>query len=164
MAESLEEAIRLWQEKPVEPEQPQYAIIQGTGQQVTAEQDAVFASNAEYSKFVKVLIDGVELSADYYVVTEGSTVVALKKEYLATLVGGTHTISIVSMDGTASAEFTVKKAQDVKPGDSDNAGNADNKDVNQNNGNTQARPAGNISARTGEYFLRSRNRYKNRIK
>ncbi|MBM6971913.1 FIVAR domain-containing protein [Mordavella massiliensis] len=149
-AASLEEAILQLQEKPVEPEQPQYSIIQGAGQQVTADQDAVFASSADYNKFVKVLIDGVELSADNYVVTEGSTVVTLKKEYVATLAEGTHTISIVSTDGIASTEFTVKKNQDVKPGDSDNIGDADSKNPSQNNGNTQTRPAGNISARTGD--------------
>lgn len=149
-AASLEEAILQLQEKPVEPEQPQYSIIQGAGQQVTADQDAVFASSADYNKFVKVLIDGVELSADNYVVTEGSTVVTLKKEYVATLAEGTHTISIVSTDGIASTEFTVKKNQDVKPGDSDNTGDADSKNPSQNNGNTQTRPAGNISARTGD--------------
>lgn len=150
MAASLEEAIRLLQEKPVEPEQPQYSVIQGAGQQVTPDQDAVFASGADYSKFVKVLIDGVEVSGDYYVVTEGSTVVTLKKEYLATLTEGTHTISIVSTDGTASTEFTVKKDQDVKPGDSDNIGNNDNKKLDQNRENTQVSPTGNTSARTGD--------------
>lgn len=149
-AASLEEAMQLLQDKPGEPEKPQYSIIKGAGQQVNVDQDAVFTSDAEYSKFVKVLIDGAELSKNYYTVAEGSTVVTLKKEYLATLKEGKHTISIVSTDGTASTEFTIKKEQIVKPEDSDGNGNTDNKNPNTNKGNTQMNQKGNTAVKTGD--------------
>lgn len=117
---------------------------------MNVDQDAVFTSDAEYSKFVKVLIDGAELSKNYYTVAEGSTVVTLKKEYLATLKEGKHTISIVSTDGTASTEFTIKKEQIVKPEDSDGNGNTDNKNPNTNKGNTQMNQKGNTAVKTGD--------------
>lgn len=118
-AANLEATIQALEKKPAEPEEPQYSIIQGAGQQVTAGKDAVFSSSADLSKFVKVLIDGTELSNEYYTVTEGSTIITLKREYLATLKEGKHTISIVSTDGTATADFTVAKEQVVKPEDTD---------------------------------------------
>ena len=43
----------------------------------------------------------------YYTVKEGSTVVTLKADYVATLSAGEHTIGIVSESGTATTTFIV---------------------------------------------------------
>ncbi len=70
-----------------------------------------FASDAAFGDFSNaVLIDGNEIVADNYTVTDNidnQTVVVLKAIYLATLAGGEHTIGIVSLTGTATAKFTV---------------------------------------------------------
>lgn len=147
-AANLEAAIQALEKKPAEPEEPQYSVTEGAGQQVTAGKDAVFSSSADISKFVKVLIDGTELSNEYYTVTEGSTIITLKKEYLALLREGKHTISIVSTDGTATADFTVVKEQVVKPGDTDKKP----QNVNQSQAQTSTadKTYANKAAKTGD--------------
>lgn len=59
-------------------------------------------------------MDGVIVDAKNYTVTEGSTIITFKADYLQTLSVGTHTFEIVWTDGSASTNFTVKnnKADD----------------------------------------------------
>ena len=52
-------------------------------------------------------LDGKTLDEKNYTVKEGSTVVTLKADYVATLSAGEHTIGIVSTGGTAATTFTV---------------------------------------------------------
>ena len=67
----------------------------------------IFTSNAEFSTFRNVLVDGKELDEKDYDIKEGSTVVTLKIEYLNTLAIGKHTLAIVSENGTAQTTFTI---------------------------------------------------------
>ncbi|MDD6057835.1 MAG: hypothetical protein PUB98_06210, partial [Clostridiales bacterium] len=64
-------------------------------------------SNAAFSDFIRVELDGKALDEKNYTVKEGSTVVTLKADYVATLSAGEHTIGIVSTSGTAATTFTV---------------------------------------------------------
>ena len=86
-------------------------IIEGKGQSITAgEKKALtFRSNAAFSDFIRVELDGKTLDGKNYTVKEGSTIVTLKADYVATLSAGKHTISIVSTSGTAATTFTVNK-------------------------------------------------------
>ena len=74
---------------------------------VTPAGDATFSSSADLGDLNKILIDGNEVDTSNYTVRSGSTIVVLKKEYIATLTAGTHTIDIVSTTGTASVDFEV---------------------------------------------------------
>lgn len=75
---------------------------------VTANESAVFRSNAALVDFVRVELDGKELTRDTdYTVKEGSTIISLTMQFLKTLTPGTHTIGIVSSTGTAETDFTV---------------------------------------------------------
>ena len=67
-----------------------------------------FTSDAPVSEFKSVMLNGFTLSSTYYTVTEGSTIVTLKKSCLDQLGVGTHTLAIVSDGGTAQTTFTVK--------------------------------------------------------
>lgn len=89
----------------------QYKIIQGADQTVfTNANQAVFASNADFSKFKSVKVDGVEVAKKYYTAASGSTVITFNKEFVSNkLKVGTHSIEIVSTDGSAKANFTVAK-------------------------------------------------------
>ena len=69
-----------------------------------------FHSSNTFASFKKVLVDNMEISADYYTATEGSIVITFKLEYLNTLAVGTHSISIVSEEGTATTNLTVEAA------------------------------------------------------
>ncbi len=78
-----------------------------------------FRSNAAFADFIKVCVDGKELTADQYTVKEGSIVVTLSSAYLSTLSVGQHTLDVVSASGTATTRFTVTAAPAVTPtGDS----------------------------------------------
>ena len=91
-------------------------IIAGDGATVTeSEKTALsFASDAAFDDFIRVEIDGVTLYEANYTVKEGSTVVTLNADYVATLSVGEHTLGIVSESGTAAAKFTVnKKAEET---------------------------------------------------
>lgn len=97
-------------------------IIEGDKAKVTSGGNAAlsFRSDADFSSFVRVEIDGKVLDAKYYTVKEGSTVVTLNADYVSTLAVGEHTIGIVSANGTATASFAVEaKQQTTDPTDSD---------------------------------------------
>ena len=84
-------------------------IIKGAGQSVTEgeKKELAFRSNAAYSDFIRVTLDGKTLDEKNYTVKEGSTVVTLKADYVATLSAGEHKIGIASESGTATTTFTV---------------------------------------------------------
>ena len=84
-------------------------IIDGIGQSITEgeKKELSFTSNAAFSDFIRVELDGKTLDEKNYTVKEGSTVVTLKADYVAALSAGEHTIGIVSTNGTATTTFTV---------------------------------------------------------
>ena len=86
-------------------------IIEGMGQSIREgeKKELTFRSNAGFSDFIRVELDGKTLDEKNYTVKEGSTVVTLKADYVATLSVGQHTIGIVSESGTASTTFIVNK-------------------------------------------------------
>lgn len=98
-------------ETPVAPSEPEttvsYEITSGANSTIKLVIDTAFCSNADYSKFESVKIDGNTVSSDCYTVTEGSTVITLKASYVKTLANGNHTIDIISNDGYATATFNV---------------------------------------------------------
>lgn len=85
-------------------------IIEGANQTVKQGNCATFKSDADFSYFKYVLVDGKQISSDNYTVKNGSTIVTLKSEFVDTLSVGKHTLSIVSKTGSADTEFTVEKA------------------------------------------------------
>ena len=102
-------------------------IIEGKGQSITAgeKKELTFKSNAAFSDFVRVELDGKTLDEKNYTVKEGSTVVTLKADYVATLSVGEHTIGIVSESGTATTTFTVN-AKAVVDNDTNSPQTGDN--------------------------------------
>lgn len=105
-------------------------IIKGKGQSMVAgEKKALsFTSNAAFGDFIRVELDGKTLDEKYYTVKEGSTVVTLKADYVATLSVGEHTIGIVSTNGTATTTFTVK-AKTAVDNDTDSPQTGDNSNM-----------------------------------
>lgn len=91
-------------------------IIDGKGQSHTAceKKELTFRSNAAYSDFICVKVDGKKVDEKNYSVKEGSTIVILNADYVATLSVGEHTLGIVSEGGTATTTFTINaKAVDI---------------------------------------------------
>ena len=85
--------------------------------------DFVFVSDADYSDFVSVSIDGKIIDSKNYVSKEGSTIITLKSDYLNTLSVGKHTISINSTTGSASTEFIIESNVVETPVKDDNKKN-----------------------------------------
>lgn len=105
-----------WTEIPApepepDPEPINYKITQGANSVwvIAADEDPVFRSNADFSKFSHVLLDGKELAKKYYKAESGSTLITLTPEFTSTLAVGKHTIEIVSTDGSASTVFYIEE-------------------------------------------------------
>lgn len=86
-----------------------YEILDGANSSWTQNTDGniVIRGNGEIAKFVSVKVDGKVVDADNYTVTEGSTIITLKPDYLKTLSKGSHTFEIVWTDGSAGTSFVV---------------------------------------------------------
>ena len=87
-------------------------IIEGAGQAITVDtaKDLSFRSNAPIKYFKTVLVDDMEVGADSFVLTSGSTIVTLKTSFVKTLGVGEHKLSVVSTTGTAETTFTIAEA------------------------------------------------------
>ena len=85
-------------------------ITAGDGATVTQgeKKELSFTSDASFSDFLRVELDGTTLDEKNYTKKEGSTIITLNRDFVATLSVGEHTLSIVSKSGTATAKFTVK--------------------------------------------------------
>ena len=78
------------------------------------ENNLTFKSDAAFSDFVGVLVDGKTITAENYEKREGSIIIVLKASYLETLAEGEHTLTIRSASGDATTKFTVE-AEIVSP-------------------------------------------------
>ena len=78
------------------------------------ENNLTFKSDAAFSDFVEVLVDGKTITAENYEKREGSIIIELKASYLAMLAEGEHTLTIRSASGDATTKFTVE-AEIVSP-------------------------------------------------
>ena len=92
-------------------------IIEGEGQTITVDtaKDLSFRSNAPIKYFKTVLVDDMEIGADNFVLTSGSTIVTLKTSFVKTLGVGEHKLSVVSTTGTAETTFTIAEAAKPTP-------------------------------------------------
>jgi hypothetical protein len=104
-------------DEPIQPDDPNlpincvYEILDDENQTFDSETptDLLFRSKADFNKFSEVKVDGVSIASINYAVSEGSTIVTLKADYLKTLDAGEHYVEIVSNDGVATALFTINQ-------------------------------------------------------
>ena len=96
------------------PAQVTYDILDGAGNSWTQNTDGSLAirGSGEISKFREVKVDGVTVDPVNYTVTEGSTIITFKPEYLKSLSTGNHSFELVWTDGTAATNFTVAENAD----------------------------------------------------
>ena len=96
------------------PVQVMYDILDGAGSSWTQNTDGSLAirGSGEISKFREVKVDGVTVDPVNYTVTEGSTIITFKPEYLKSLSAGNHSFELVWTDGTAATNFTVAENAD----------------------------------------------------
>ena len=96
------------------PAQVTYDILDGAGSSWTQNTDGSLAirGSGEISKFREVKVDGVTVDPVNYTVTEGSTIITFKPEYLKSLSAGNHSFELIWTDGTAATNFTVAENTD----------------------------------------------------
>lgn len=101
---------------PVLTYRKNYKIVNGASQTVTENsgETVSFRSNCGIEKFVRLEIDEKLVDPENYILKEGSTIVELKPEYLATLEVGKHGVSIVSQDGTADTTLRITPQPEEK--------------------------------------------------
>lgn len=125
-------------------ELPAYKIIDGAEstwtQNTNTDGSLVIRGDGAIAKFKEVRVDGVVIDVKNYTVTEGSTIITLKTEYLKTLPAGKHTFEIAWIDGSAATYFTVAGSTTEE----------DNKVEDNNVENSRSDVDSNASLKTGD--------------
>jgi len=103
----------------------EYEVLDNSDPVVSAGDPATVRVNGDISKFEKVTVDGLVVDSSNYTVTQGSTVIAFKPEYLATLEPRSHNVTVFFSDGVAEATVTVHGRT---PGDTNSDGAVNGKD------------------------------------
>lgn len=94
--------------KPIE-----YKFISGENA-VYQNTDLVFTLDGDYDLVDKVLINGIELDSDDYIIAKGSTVLNLKDEYLKTLDFAKYKLTVTYTNGSsATTTFTIGEEQNI---------------------------------------------------
>ena len=71
------------------------------------ENGLTFSSDAAFSDFVEVLVDGKPVASENYERQDSGIIVELKASFLETLAEGEHTLTIRSASGDATTRFTI---------------------------------------------------------
>lgn len=101
-----------------------YRIIEGDNGRWTqgGNGSLCFTANGAYSKFTGIRVDGEDVDASRYTASSGSTIIALKAEYLNALSVGKHALTVLYTDGQAGGSFEVVKAPEPVASGPDAAG------------------------------------------
>ncbi|MGN0437104.1 MAG: hypothetical protein ACI4F4_01165, partial [Lachnospiraceae bacterium] len=87
----------------------EYKILDGANSSWKPNSDGSLSirGSGAFAKFRNVKVDGNLVDRNNYTVTEGSTIITLKADYLNTLSAGAHTFEMIWTDGSARTAFTI---------------------------------------------------------
>lgn len=87
------------------------SIVSGAGATYTKGDSSglTFTTDDAKGNLLRVLVDGKVVSPENYTVSGDSLAITLHPDFLDTLSAGEHTIEIVTVNGTARANFTIHK-------------------------------------------------------
>lgn len=80
-----------------------------------------FTTDDTTGNLLRVLVDGKVVSPDNHTVSGEPLAITLHAGYLDTLSAGEHTIEIVTVNGSAFAQFTVRSGSSTSPVTGDNS-------------------------------------------
>jgi len=105
-----------------------YEILDGANQVHDLDTDGNLTVRADgaLEDLVEVRVDDQVVEASNYELSSGSTIITLKASYLNTLSSGTHTLTLVYNDGTATTNFGVTQVSENASGTSTNPQTSDN--------------------------------------
>ena len=147
--------------KATDIKKSEYKIIENADGEFTLGEDFTMASDAEFSKFVAVLIDDEVVEPSDYSAVSGSTRVTFNGKYTGSLGEKAYEVKILSHDGIAKTTITgVKKQEEatkpetkpgkeenIKPGTKTPDGSKTNQTKNNTNSTTKR---GTEAAKTGD--------------
>ena len=112
------------------PESLSYQIIEGANSSREPNSDGSLSirGSGEFTKFQNVKVDGNLVDRNNYTVTEGSTIITLKADYLNTLSAGNHTFEMIWTDGSARTAFTIATNSTNNSGNNSNNNNSSSSD------------------------------------
>ncbi len=93
----------------------EYKIIENANGKYTLGETFTVASDADFSKFVAVIVDDELVAPTNYSVASGSTRVTFKGEYTKALGEKSHEVQILSHDGIAKTTISGVKKSEAKP-------------------------------------------------
>lgn len=101
------------------PQDIAYEIIEGKKVTINAKDNkdySYFTSDADFARFKEVKVDNKTITRDVdYTVKSGSTKVTLKADFIDSLDNGSHTLEIVSNNGSATTTFTITRNVEPEP-------------------------------------------------
>ena len=106
------------QEVVVVVERIEYEVTTGDGQKhiIGKNDDAVFRIDADKDLFLKVYLNDEELDSAFYTITEGSTIITLKQDFLNNLLPNTYNLKATFSDGgEATATFVIAQPAEDNP-------------------------------------------------
>lgn len=141
---------------PPAPDPVAYSCIKGSGGEWTKGNKKTLGFTfkrsvddaATYKRFTGIKLDGRSVPEKdssgnaNYEAKSGSVIIDLQPSFLETLSVGKHTLTAEFEDGSTTADFTVKKAQDNNGGNTNNnSGNNASQTTNRGSGTTNKTPA-----------------------
>ena len=101
------------------PQDVNYEMIEGKKVTINAKDNkdySYFTSDADFARFKNVIVDNSTLTKDVdYTVKSGSTKITLKAAFINSLENGSHTLKIVSNNGSATTTFTITRDSNPSP-------------------------------------------------
>ena len=115
-----------------------YVVIEGANGtfELGSSNGLVLKADGDHTLFETLEVDGTVVAPENYTVTQGSTVVTLKTEYLNTLAVGSHDIKMLFSDGKVAVtkiNIKAKPQPQPQPTPGNNTGNAGTTDTTTNN-------------------------------
>ena len=101
------------------PEASETTYVIGSGGDIT------IYCTGDLSQFIRLLVDGQEISTENYLLEEGSTIVTLISAYLDTLSVGEHTVDLEFANGTAQTTITILERGSQEPSQGDKSDGED---------------------------------------
>ena len=127
----------------------EYKIIGNADGKYTLGEEFTVSSEADFSKFVAVIVDGEVVDPTNYSVVSGSTKVTFKGAYTKALGEKTHELQILSHDGIAKLTISgAKKSEDKAGTKTTDTKKTDGSKTQQTKTNTNKR--GSKSVKTGD--------------
>ena len=110
----------------VQEKESVYEILDGANQTYEDGKDLVIKASGNLNKLTNVLMDNNEIPENGRILTNGSTILTLKSDYLKTLTVGEHTVSFVYTNGKVDTKIIIPEPKAIPTNGEKNPKTSDN--------------------------------------